>query len=67
MTVYAPEPAEEPGEDSESHLLPNLERLRAMPAQDREDLHELVRDWIGPKVEQFRERVTALREGREAT
>jgi hypothetical protein len=59
-----PKPADDPvperGEDPVTHLLPNLERLRAMRRRQRRHLLHLVEDWIGPKVEEFRERVASL-------
>lgn len=54
------EPAEEAGEDPETHLLPNLERLRAMTPEARRDLRDRVADWDGPLVDQFRARVAEL-------
>lgn len=56
----APEPDTEPGEDLDSHLLPNLHRLRTMTPEQRQDLLDRVRDWVGERVEQFRERVRSL-------
>ena len=67
--VVWPDPAddldEERGEDPETHLLPNLARLRAMTVEERDIVIVLVADWRGPLVDLLRERVEALREGRE--
>lgn len=60
-----PEPDVEHGEDPETHLLPNLERLRSLPPETRQELLDLVREWDGPVVERFRARVADLRAGRE--
>ena len=57
MTVWPdpqPDPEVEPGEDAETQLLPNMERLRAMTREQRDDLRDRVADWVGPLVEQFR-------------
>jgi hypothetical protein len=56
----APDPPHELGEDPQTHLLPNLERLRAMTREERRDLLRRVAEWEGPLVEQFRERVHRL-------
>ena len=53
-------PDREHGEDPETHLLPNMERLRAMTPAQRADLRDRVADWVGPLVEQFRQRVAEL-------
>lgn len=63
MTVWPgprPDPAFEQGEDPDTHLLPNLERLRALDRDQRRRLVELVADWDGPLVEAFRARVREL-------
>lgn len=57
-----PDPEVEPGEDEHTHLLPNLERLRAMKPEDRQTLKQLVSDWDGPLVVEFRQRVDELEE-----
>jgi hypothetical protein len=54
------EESEEHGEDPETHLLPNLERLRNMTPEERQELVNLVRDWEGDLVERWRERVASL-------
>jgi hypothetical protein len=63
-TPQWPEPADDPdverGEDPETHLLPNLARLRAMTPDQRAELVELVRDWEGPLVERFRAQAAAV-------
>ena len=56
----APDPPAEPGENHETHLLPDLARLRAMTPAERAELVERVRDWQGPLVERFRNRVRGL-------
>lgn len=55
-----PDPETERGENSEFHLLPTLQRLRDMTPDERAELVELIRDWEGDLVEQWRERVAAL-------
>lgn len=63
MTVWPdpqPDPPEKPGEDPDTHLLPNLDRLRRMSRAERHDLRHRVADWDGPLVEQFRQRVQEL-------
>jgi hypothetical protein len=55
-----PDPPAEPGEDFVTHLLPTLERLRAMTPRERFELLDLVDDWHGPLVERFRTWVIGL-------
>jgi hypothetical protein len=55
-----PEPDEERGENPEFHLLPSLARLRAMTPEERQDIVDRIKDWIGDRVEQFRARVREL-------
>jgi hypothetical protein len=55
-----PDPDEERGEDPEFHLLPNLQRLRNMTPEERQELRRLVADWTGELVERWRERVASL-------
>lgn len=57
---HAPEPDEERGEHPETHLLPNLDRLRAMTPEQRHDLLDRARHWMGPKVEEFRRQVREI-------
>ncbi|HEY2303249.1 MAG TPA: hypothetical protein VGH66_15220 [Acidimicrobiales bacterium] len=54
-----PDPETEPGEDPETHLLPNLDRIRGMDLDDLRQLVEAVRDWEGPLVVEFRSRAAA--------
>lgn len=55
-----PDSDSERGEDPETHLLPNLERLRNMTPEERRELVGLVADWRGELVERWRERVASL-------
>lgn len=55
-----PDPAVEPGENPEGHLLPDLPRLRTLSPAQRAELLGLVADWEGDHVEEFRRRVRAL-------
>jgi hypothetical protein len=55
-----PDPIVERGENLELHLLPDLQRLRALTPEQRHALVDLVADWIGPRVEVFRARVRGL-------
>jgi hypothetical protein len=51
------EPEIEPGEDPETHLLPNRERWGRLSRKEKNELRDLVKDWIGPKVEAWRQEV----------
>jgi hypothetical protein len=51
------DPAEEPHEDSEWHLLPSPERLREMTPEQRAEIRAQVADWEGDLVERWQERV----------
>lgn len=64
MAAVWPEPQPDPdvehGEDLDSHLLPNLARLRALTPDQRHELEQLVADWVGEHVEEFRRRLRSL-------
>jgi hypothetical protein len=63
VTVWpdpAPEPETERGEDTETHLLPNRERLARMTRAERRELADLVREWTGPVVQRWRRMVAEL-------
>ncbi|HEY2300780.1 MAG TPA: hypothetical protein VGH66_02750 [Acidimicrobiales bacterium] len=53
----------ESGEDPETGLLPNRRWLRDMPARTRDELEDLVADWVGPMVEAWRDELADLRDG----
>jgi hypothetical protein len=53
----AEDPELEPGEDPDTHLLPNRERWRELSRRDRRELLELIEDWRGPDVERWHREV----------
>jgi hypothetical protein len=62
VTVWpdpAPEPSDELGENTEGHLLPGTRQLRRLTREELLDLLELVGDWQGPIVRDWRRRARA--------
>jgi hypothetical protein len=48
------------GEDPQTGLLPDLDRLRTMTPTTRAVLVDLTADWVGPLVDAWRDDVTFL-------
>lgn len=61
-----PDPDVERGE-GEYGLLPSLDRMRGLSRASLLELREQVRDWEGPVVEQWRQRVSQVLTERHAT
>lgn len=45
------------GEDEHTGLLPTPERIETMTRPELIEMRDLLADWVGPSVEQFRDRV----------
>lgn len=50
----------EHGENVEHHLLPPLDRVRAMTPAQRARVLDAIADWVGDAVDDYRRRVRAL-------